>query len=75
MAHTYRVCMVYDHAYSMLFVYIQRNFIPSNKMLTKINTNYTKVAIVGVEYFFKFWSSEEFPTIQRGLHVSTSLNS
>ena len=30
MAHTYRVCMVYDHVYSMLFV--QRNSIPSNKM-------------------------------------------
>ena len=40
MVHTYRVCMVYDHVYSMLFV--QRNSIP-------INTDYTKV--VGVEYY------------------------
>ena len=44
MAHTYRVCMVYDHVYSKLFVH--RNSIPSNKMLTKY-TDYTKV--VGVE--------------------------
>ena len=45
MVHTYRVCMVYDHVYSKLFVH--RNSIPSNKMLTKY-TDYTKV--VGVEY-------------------------
>ena len=30
---TYRVCMIYDHVCSMLFV--QRNSIPSRKMLTK----------------------------------------
>ena len=46
MAHTYRVCMVYDHVYSMLFV--QRNSIPSKKMLTKSRLS-TKV--VGVEYY------------------------
>ena len=33
MAYTYRVCTVYDHVYSMLFV--QWNSIPSNKMLTE----------------------------------------
>ena len=31
--HTYRVCMVYDHVYSMLFV--QGNSIPGNRLLTK----------------------------------------
>ena len=52
MAYTYRVCMVYDHIYSMLFV--QGNSIPSNKML---NTDYTKV--VGVEYYYCFNSGHQ----------------
>ena len=54
MAHTYRVCMVYDHVYSKLFVC--RNSIPSNKMLTKY-TDYTKV--VGVEYSYCFNSGHQ----------------
>ena len=83
MVHTYRVCMVYDHVYSKLFVY--RNSIPSNKMLTKY-TDYTKVVDV---YCFNSGhqessqpfimdstqSSGEFPTIHHGLHVSASSNS
>ena len=54
MVHTYRVCMVYDHVYRKLFVH--RNSIPSNKMLTKY-TDYTKV--VGVEYSYCFNSGHQ----------------
>ena len=54
MAHTYRVCMVYDHVYSKLFVH--RNSIPSKKTLTKY-TDYTNV--VGVEYSYCFNSGHQ----------------
>ena len=45
---------LYGHVYSKLFVH--RNSIPSNKMLTKY-TDYTKV--VGVEYSYCFNSGHQ----------------
>ena len=50
-AHTYKICMVYDHAYSMPPV--QRNSTPtcSNKIFQP-NTDCTKV--VGVEYYIQY---------------------
>ena len=48
-AHTYRICMVYDHVYSMFFV--QRSSIPSNKMLTKYRLHIRKLWVLNTIIF------------------------
>ena len=49
MAHTYKICMVYDHAYRC-FLYKGILHLTTKKF--KLNTDCTKV--VGVEYYIYF---------------------
>ena len=49
MAHTYTVCMVYDHVYSML--YVQGKSIASNRMLTKYRLHIRKLWVLNTIMF------------------------
>ena len=61
MAYTYRVCVVYDHVYSML----------------QGNLNLATECQLIIDYILVNSSHQgsSLPTIHRGLHVSASLNS